>query len=244
MKQHRGIENIAAKLVMPIQNGLTYLKNKLAGNDEFFTDINNLKAENEELKEKNSKLEQELRELEIIKAENSTLKEYMKMAEKYSEYNTVPAYIISRDISNFTSNFIINVGSKDGIGKNMTVIAEAGLVGHVVSVTENTAKVQTIIDTASAVSATISTSRDGILIRGQLDSDQTLKATYLPAEASLVQGDNIETSGMGGIYEKGIHIGTIKEIVNTKNITNRYAIISTAVDFKKIETVLVIKKGE
>ena len=244
MKQHRGIENIAAKLVMPIQNGLTYLKNKLAGNDEFFTDINNLKAENEELKEKNSKLEQELRELEIIKAENSTLKEYMKMAEKYSEYNTVPAYIISRDISNFTSNFIINVGSKDGIGKNMTVIAEAGLVGHVVSVTENTAKVQTIIDTASAVSATISTSRDGILIRGQLDSDQTLKATYIPAEASLVQGDNIETSGMGGIYEKGIHIGTIKEIVNTKNITNRYAIISTAVDFKKIETVLVIKKGE
>ena len=244
MKQHRGIENIAAKLVMPIQNGLTYLKNKLAGNDEFFTDINNLKAENEELKEKNSKLEQELRELEIIKAENSTLKEYMKMAEKYSEYNTVPAYIISRDISNFTSNFIINVGSKDGIGTNMTVIAEAGLVGHVVSVTENTAKVQTIIDTASAVSATISTSRDGILLRGQLDSDQTLKATYIPAEASLVQGDNVETSGMGGIYEKGIHIGTIKEIVNTKNITNRYALISTEVDFKKIETVLVIKKGE
>lgn len=244
MKKHRGIENIAAKLVMPIQNGLTYLKNKLAGNDEFFTDINNLKAENEELKEKTSKLEQELRELEIIKAENSTLKEYMKMAEKYSEYNTVPAYIISRDISNFTSNFIINVGSKDGIGTNMTVIAEAGLVGHVVSVTENTAKVQTIIDTASAVSATISTSRDGILLRGQLDSDQTLKATYIPAEASLVQGDNVETSGMGGIYEKGIHIGTIKEIVNTKNITNRYAIISTAVDFKKIETVLVIKKGE
>ena len=229
---------------MPIQNGLTYLKNKLAGNDEFFTDINNLKAENEELRAQNSQLEQELRELEIIKAENSTLKDYMKMTEKYSEYNTVPAYIISRDISNFTSNFVINVGSKDGINKNMTVIAEAGLVGHVISVTDHTATVQTIVDTASAVSATISTSRDGILLRGQLDLEETLKAIYIPSEASLVQGDNVETSGMGGIYEKGIHIGTIKEIVNTKNITNRYAIIDTAVDFEKIETVLVIKKGE
>ena len=182
---------------MPIQNGLTYLKNKLAGNDSFFTDINNLKTENEELKSKNSQLEQSLRELEIIKAENATLKEYMKMVDKYSEYNTVPAYIISRDMSNFTSNFVINVGSEDRIAENMTVIAEAGLVGHVVSVTENTAKVQTIIDTASAVSATISTTRDGILLRGQLDSEETLKATYIPAVASLVQGDNVETSGMG-----------------------------------------------
>ena len=244
LNESNGAQNIASKLIMPIQNGLTYLKNKLEGNNEFFTDVSNLKTENKELREKNSQLEQELRELEIVKAENATLKEYMKMTEKYSEYNTVPAYIISRDISNFSSNFIINVGTRDGIKENMTVIAEAGLVGHVVSVTESTAKVQTIIDTASAVSATISTTRDGILLRGQLDSEQTLKATYIPAEASLVQGDNVETSGMGGIYEKGIHIGTIKEIVNTKNITNRYAIISTAVDFKKIETVLVIKKGE
>lgn len=229
---------------MPIQNGLTYLKNKLEGNNGFFTDINNLKAENEELKNKNKELEKSLRELEIIKAENATLKEYMKMAEKYSEYNTVPAYIISKDFSNFSSNFVINIGSKDGIRKDMTVISEEGLVGHIISVTEKTARVQTIIDTASAVSATISTSRDAILLRGQLDSDQTLKATYIPSDASLVQGDNVETSGMGGIYEKGIHIGTIKEIVNTKNITNRYAIIDTAVNFDKIETVLVIKKGE
>lgn len=239
-----GVENAFSTLVMPIQNGLTYLKNKLAGNDTFFIDINNLKTENEELKKKNNELEASLRELEVIKAENSTLKEYMKMTEKYSEYNTIPAYIINKDTSNLSNTIVINVGNRDGIRPNMTVISEAGLVGHVISVTETTAKVQTIIDSASTVSSTISTSRDGILLRGILEDNKTLKATYIPSEASLVQGDNVETSGMGGIYEKGIHIGTIKEIVNTKNITNRYAIIETAVDFNKIETVLVIKKGE
>ena len=229
---------------MPIQNGLTYLKNKLSGNDVFFTDINNLKEENEKLKSENKELEKQLRELEVIKAENSTLKDYMKMVEKYSEFSTVPAYIISRDISNYSSSFTINVGTRDGVKENMTVIAEAGLVGHIFSVTETTAKVQTIIDTASAVSANISTTRDGIVLRGQLDSEETLITTYVPTDANLVQGDKVETSGMGGIYEKGLHIGTIKEIVNTKNVSTRYAIINTAVDFKKIETVLVVKKGE
>ncbi len=55
-----------------------------------------------------------------------------------------------------------------------------------------------------------------------------------------MEGDTVETSGIGGIYPKGIHIGTIKKVVNTKNITDRYAIIETAVDFSKLETVLVI----
>ena len=90
-----------SKLVMPIQNGLTYLKNGISGNDTFFTDINNLEKENEELKNKNSELEQSLRELESIKAENETLREYLNLTEKYGEYETVPAYIINKDISKY-----------------------------------------------------------------------------------------------------------------------------------------------
>ena len=70
-------ENIANKLVMPVQNGLTYLKNRVSGNSTFFADINNLKNENKDLKDQNSKLEQSLRELENIKTENETLKEYL-----------------------------------------------------------------------------------------------------------------------------------------------------------------------
>ena len=76
------LENVASKLVMPVQNGLTYLKNKVSGNNTFFTDINNLKAENKELKQKNSELEQSLRELENIKTENAKLKEYLNLTEK------------------------------------------------------------------------------------------------------------------------------------------------------------------
>ena len=234
------VENIVSTLVMPIQNGLTYLKGKLTGNDSFFQDINNLKEENENLKKKNSELEQSLREYEIVKSENDTLKEYMNLKDKYKDYTTMPAYVINKDISNYSNTVVINVGEKDGIKENMTVIADEGLVGHVISVTDHTAKVQTIIDTATAVTSTISTTNDTIIVQGTLENSGELKATYIPTDATVLQGDNVETSGLGGIYPKGIHIGTIKEVYNTKNPTDRYATVETAVDFSKLATVLVI----
>lgn len=234
------VENIVSTLVMPIQNGLTYLKGKLTGNDSFFQDINNLKEENENLKKKNSELEQSLREYEIVKSENDTLKEYMNLKDKYKDYTTMPAYVINKDISNYSNTVVINVGEKDGIKENMTVIADEGLVGHVISVTDHTAKVQTIIDTATAVTSIISTTKDTIIVQGTLENSGELKATYIPTDATVLQGDNVETSGLGGIYPKGIHIGTIKEVYNTKNPTDRYATVETAVDFSKLATVLVI----
>ena len=234
------IENVANIFVMPIQNGIVYLKNKISGNDAFFADMETLKAENEELKNKNSELEQSLRELEIIKAENETLKEYVNLKEKYSDYSTIPADVINRDISNYSRTIVINVGTDDGIQEEMTVIADSGLVGHIISVTPTTAKVQTIVDTASAVTSKISTTDDTIVVQGTLEDRTTLRATFIPTDAVVLQGDSVETSGIGGIYPKGIHIGTIREVINTSNITDRYAIVDTAVDFNKLNTVLVI----
>lgn len=236
------VENTFSKLIMPIQNGLTYLKNWITGNNDFFTDISKLKEENKELKEQNSELEQSLRELEIIKSENETLKEYVNLKDKYTEYTTIPAYVINKDTSNYSNIIIINVGENDGIKENMTVISDKGLVGHVISATKSTAKVQTIIDVSSSISCTIKTSRDTIVAKGTLEDGISLKATYIPTDANLLEGDMIETSGLGGIYPKGILVGSIKQVTNTKNITDRYASIETSVNFDKLETVLVITK--
>ena len=233
-------ENVASKLIMPVQNGLTYLKNRISGNSTFFTDINNLKSENEELKKKNSELEQSLRELENIKTQNETFKEYLNLTEKYGEYKTIPGYVINKDISNYSKTIVINIGKNDGVAENMTVIADQGLVGHVISVTDTTAKVQTIIDTASSVSCIMSTTNESIVCKGTLDEQSSLKAMYIPTDSNIIQGDSIETSGLGGIYPKGIHVGTVKRVTNTQNITDRSALIETAVDFDKLNTVLVI----
>lgn len=233
------VGNIFEKVVVPIQSGIVYLKNKISKNDSFFINMDELKEENESLKNKNTELEKSLRELEIIKAENETLKEYVNLKDKYSEYTTKPAYVIQKDFSNFSKLIEINLGKNDGIDVNMTVISEKGLVGHIIAVTDTTSKVQTIIDTSNAVSASIKSTRDSILLKGSLD-ETGLKATQIPTDASIIEGDSIETSGIGGIYTKGIYIGTVKRVENTKNITDRYAFVEPAVDFSKLETVLVI----
>ncbi len=236
-------ENLANKIVAPIQNSLYYLKGKFNGDSEFFVDIKELKNENNELKEKNEKLEQTLREFENIKTENQTLKEYLGLTEKYGEYKTIPGYVINKDISNYSKTLIINVGENDGIKENMTVISNEGLVGHIISVTATTSKVRTIVDPASSISCLMSTSKDSIICKGTIDNSSELKAMYIPTDANLIQGDSIDTSGLGGIYPKGIHVGTLKKIVTSKNITDRYAMVETAVDFNKLNTVLVVKNN-
>lgn len=233
-------ENVASTLIMPVQNGLTYVKNKLNGNGTFFTDISKLKEENQQLKQKNNELEQSLRELENVKTQNDTLKEYLNLTEKYGEYKTIPGYVINKNISNYSKTVVLNIGKKDGVSENMTVIGNEGLVGYITEVTNSTSKVQTIIDTASSVSAVMSTSKEAIVCKGTLDEKSALKAMYIPTDSNIIQGDSIETSGLGGIYPKGIHIGNVKKVTNTKNMIDRYAIIETAVNFEKLDTVLVI----
>ena len=122
----------------------------------------------------------------------------------------------------------------------MTVIANEGLVGYVVSVTSHTAKIQIITDSASSTSCLTSTTRESMVSKGTIEKKSSLKATYISANANIIQGDSVETSGLGGIYIKGIHVGKIKKIVEGTNKIDSYAIIETAVDFEKLETVLVI----
>ena len=234
------VEGFANNIVVPIENGLTYLKNKINNNDKFFENIDQLKIENESLKEKNNELEQQLREFEIMKNENQQLKEQLNLAEKYGEFTTVPGSVIARDISNYSKTLVINIGSDHGIQKNMTVIANEGLVGHVISTTNKTAKIQTIIDSASATSCLASSTRDTMICKGTIENKPQLSASHIATDARIIQGDSVETSGLGGIYLKGIHVGRIKRVNAGSNKTDSYAVIETAVDFEKLETVLII----
>ena len=227
-------------IVIPIQNAFTFVKNKINNNEQEISEISSLKEENKNLREENTKLKEGERELEVLKSENNTLKDYLNLKNKYADYNTVPGYVVERTYSNYDKIVVINVGLKDGINVNMPVISESGLVGHVISVSDNSAKVQTIVDTGSTVSATISTAQESILIKGTINNNEQIKATSIPANATILQGDAVVTSGLGGIYPKGILIGTIKDIVNTKNQTDRYANVETATNFNTLQTVLVI----
>lgn len=242
IKNYSKIENVFSKIVMPIQNAFAHLKNKIKGNDSYFANIDVLQKENENLKKQNEELKSKIEELEILKAENSVLREIANLSEEYSSYETVGAYIISKNISNISDIFIINVGTNDGIYENMAVMGENGLVGHVISATKNTAKVMPITDINSSVTGELESSKKNVIIRGNIESNKNLKVDIIQNDTEFFIGDIVETSGLGGIYPKGIKVGTIKEVIETENVTEKYAILEANTDFENLEYVLVIKK--
>ena len=96
------------------------------------------------------------------------------------------------------------------------------------------------MDSSSNTSSVLSSSRESIVCKGILEESKKIKAVYIPTEVLITNGDTIETSGLGGIYPKGIYIGKVSKVINGSNINDRYAIVETGVDFNKLETVLVI----
>ena len=236
------VVNPFTKVTMSVQGGIVYLKNKIAGDEEYFLSLDSIKSQYEQLKNENERLKEENSKLIAVEAENKALKEQMNLASGYSDFEVVPGYVIQKDFSNYSKVVVVNLGSKDGIENNMTVVTDKGLVGYVVSVEDNSCKVQTIVDTANAVSCLISNSEKSLVARGMLESNNKIKGTYIDNDAVINEGDGIFTSGIGGIYPKNINIGKVKEIVNTQNKTNRYVYIETAVDFDNLTNILIIKK--
>jgi rod shape-determining protein MreC len=240
------VESFFNGIIMIPQNGYKYLENLMAGNDLFFSDIDKLKQENSKLKEENKDLKNKMMDYEILAAENKTLKERARITESYIDYSVVIADVISDSASNWDEVYVINKGKKDGIEPNMTVITTDGLVGHIESVTNNTAKVISILDAGNSVSARSTRTRDSVICKGNisLKDEGKLKVTSIPIGVEFIEGDKFETSGMGGIYPKGIAIGEIENFENKINPLENEAVLKTYVDFNKLETVAVIISTE
>jgi len=120
-------------------------------------------------------------------------------------------------------------------------------VGRVLRADLTSSKVISIIDEDSVVSCWLSKSGGGhVMVRGDLTlKEQGLCMMYnIPQNVDVAVGDVVETSGLGGIYPKGILVGRVEEIVNAEDKYFRYAIIKPEVDFKKLREVYILKIKE
>ncbi|MCX7711359.1 MAG: rod shape-determining protein MreC [Clostridia bacterium] len=236
--------NVLSVILSPGQKFLSYCGQKMEGSFTFFNDIKAVKKENEELKARLDQLEKERIELEDYKVKNKELREALNLKDQFGDYVFLGANIIAKDPGNWFDVFNIDRGSKDGISSDYPVITSKGLVGKVTTPGLLSSKVIAIIDSDSTVSARISKTRDLVLVRGDLSlKDQGLcRMDYIPPDADIAVGDTIETSGVGGIFPKGIVIGKVKKVLQDNSVMTRYAVIEPAVDFKRLEEVLVLKE--
>lgn len=238
------ISNISSKLLITVDNIKSSIVGLLKEGTSYFGNTKKLNQEIESLNQELFKAKTDLNEIEVLKTKNNDLQKLLKIDEKYSHFEKVYANVITRSYDNWNETFVINKGKEDGILENQTVIAEGGLVGYVKSVQDNTCVVVTILDMSSSISVEISNINALALAKGDysLKDNMEIKLVNIPIDTEISQGETIYTSGIGGLYKKGIPIGTIKEVVNKKNNIDRYAVVKTFINFANIDMVAVVVK--
>lgn len=235
-------EVVFNKIIEAPQRIYRYVREYVSGNDNFFAQVDELKEKNENLQSRVKELEEKTILYEQIYAENQVLKSHLILSEKYPEYKAIVADVISDSTTNWEATYIVNCGSKQGVKAGMVVVAEDGLVGYVETVSDSTSKIVSILDAGNSLSARVTRTRDEIVCKGMMSlaEEQELKILNIPLDTILTEGDRIETSGVGGIYPKGIAIGKISEITYKNNPVENEAKVKTFVNFNKLESVAII----
>lgn len=196
-----------------------------------------LREENLNLKKEIGQLREQLNSVREAVRENQRLRDLLTFKED-SGHRTLTARIIGMDPTNLFKTITIGKGSADGVSKGMAVVTSDGVVGRVLSSSAGSSKVLLIIDRNSDIDAIIQRSRDrGIAEGGDLG---LLQLKYLARSSDAVEGDLLVTSGVGGVFPKGLVIGSISKLDRGAGGLFLYAEAKPAVNFSKLEEVLVI----
>ncbi len=235
--------NFLGSILRPVQKLFTNVGTSVTDFFSFASDMGRFKEENETLKARVDELEQENRSLAALQEENARLREWLDFKEANPSLDIAMGEVIAKDPGVWFNVFTIDKGTNDGIQKDDVVVNTRGLVGRVMDVGANWAKVLSIIDEDSSVGAINSRTRDIAIVDGELllGEEGRCKLNYISKDASLVVGDTIETSGLGGVYPPGILIGTVVEIKSDPQGFSQYAVIEPSVDFKHVQEVAVIR---
>ncbi len=234
------LENAFGFVIVPIQNFNTSVSGWLKSKINIITNLNDIENENIALKaELENKTELE-NKVKLLERENEKLNELLETDSKYGNYPTISAKIIAKDPGNWYDNFTIDKGSKDGLEKNMVVLAAGGLVGRIKECGLFYSKVVSLIDDSDSVSSKSLRTDDIGFVRGDLSQKNLCRMDYIDNDAEIIEGDEIITSHLSEIYPPGITIGYVKEIKPDTNTLTKVAIIEPTVDFKHLENVLVI----
>ena len=238
-----GISSSVSTVVSPLQKIVYNINSRVKETVDFFLNFSEVKLENEQLKQKNAELANELIEYESLKDEVERLREALNFTESRSNYNYVGVNIIGYSGSSLSDGYIIDKGSNDGIDKNMVVVSSKGLVGKVTKVASNFAIVQSILNENIAVAVMDQQTREATgVLQGLSDKkDTNMTVVYnLPIDSDVKEGDIIITSGLGKIYPKEIPVGTVVSVEEDNVRVMKSAVVEPFVNFNEVEELFVV----
>ena len=240
------LANVANVIASPFRSAYTSVADWFNDKQNYYQDNTALKEENAALKKQLAEMEAAIRQAEKDSAENERLKQLLGLKAQRPDLTSdlQAAMITEHTVTNWTSSLTIDKGTRHGLEVNDCVISETGaLVGLISEVGTNWATVLTLVDTDTSLGAQVFRTNDLGLAQGNfsLMGKNRLRLEYLPADCSLLGGDLVVTSGLGGFYPAGLVIGSVAEVQQDDSGATSYAILTPAVEFDALSEVFVIR---
>jgi|GEM_PF-4282560 len=222
--RHEGMSKVAS-MYQALNTPLVWMKNTTFHINQALNAHNllpDLTAENEALKQK-------IKSYEAMEEENNRLRNLLQMA-NHSLYSPIAARVVSESFKGSESKFLINAGKEAGITEGMAVINQDGLIGRVIEVGEQSARVMALQDEQSSIPAIVKPLNKRCVVRGH-NGLVDLRILYIKKE-ELMAGMEVSTSGDGDLLPKNLHIGTIAEDGKS---------LSPAFKLENLDYILVLK---
>lgn len=225
-------------LMRPLQTVAHTTMNWMQEIQQSYATISGYKAENERLRQRIADLERERNRLLEAEVANRRLQQLLEFR-SHLPSGGITASIIAGSASSWFKSCLLDKGRDEGVLKGMAVVTPLGVVGQVVDVTAHTAKVLLLTDANSGVDVLVQRTRARGIVSGSLENGTIMK--YVKRSEDIQIGDRLITSGLDGIFPKGVLVGTVVEVrKQTLGLFQRIEVLP-AVDTSRTEEVLVVK---
>lgn len=236
-------QELLSVVLTPLQKVTSALSGGAASVWEKYTSIDDVMDRNEQLEAENAELRQQMVDYDRIKAENDAYKALARIQDTNSEASYVSAFVIGRDPLDEFGGFTLDQGSTDGVAVNDAIISDRGyLLGVVVEVDATSCKVMTILHPSFNAAGVISRTRENGILTGSADyaADGQCVLTNLDRATEARKGDQVITTGLGGVFPANLLVGTVQEVVPEQSGKSSSAVILPGADPRTVKHVFII----
>ena len=228
-------------IISPVQRFVVSAFQDAVGVWDGYIYLVGVKEENEQLRSSLDKISSKYENLKILYVEtekkNQRLENILDFTNETS-YDLIPARVIGRDPQPFSGSIVVDKGTASGVSVDMPAISTDGVVGFVMSVSTRSSRIVLLNDKNCRIDVIVQDDRARGILEGTADG--SLKLSYVDRQAEVIEGDIIVTSGMGGIFPKGLLVGEVAAVTVPPYGLFQEIVIEPRAKLSALEEVLII----
>ena len=236
-------QELLGVILTPFQKAAAVVSGGVGTVWEKYTSIDKVMEQNEQLETENAELRQQMVDYDRIKAENEAYKALANIQKKNSNATYVSGFVIGRDSLDEFGGFTLDKGTADGVAVNNAVISDRGyLLGMVVEADPTSCKVMTILHPSFNAAGVVSRTRENGILNGNTTyaPDGLCTLTNLERSTETRAGDQVITTGLGGVFPPDLLVGTVQDVVPEASGKSSIAVVRPGADPRTAKHVFII----